>query len=458
MTEVIGMPAVGVSFMHAGGGNDEVLLAALEDRTPDFIAGDAGSTDAGPAFLGSGKGMTHRSGLKKAFETILPIVVSRKIPLIVGSCGMAGTREHLDEFRDIVEEVAREQGLHFNLGLIDSEQDKSALKASLRAGRISPLGPVPELTEDDIDRATHIVGMQGTEPVIDALNRGADVVLAGRISDSAMFAAVPIMRGIPLAQAWHMAKVIDHGFTNVEPVEGVRTSVFGIVGDDYFRVEATDPRGQVNAMRVAHATVYENNSPFHLLEPPGVLDISSCNFEQDDPRTVTVTGSEFVSKPYTIKLEGAERVGYRTITIGGIRDPELITQVDSFLASCTERVVQMASAQGISEDDYQFFFRVYGKDAVMQKWEPEGGTDAHEVAVIGEAVAETQEIANALINMAHVMLLHSDYPGRLHTTGNVAFPYSPSDIECDAAYQFNVWHVLELDDPLEACSVDVVEL
>jgi hypothetical protein len=94
----------------------------------------------------------------------------------------------------------------------------------------------------------------------------------------------------------------------------------------------------------------------------------------------------------------------------------------------------------------------------MQQWEPTAATGAHEIAVIGEAVAETQEMANALINMAHVMLLHSDYPGRLHTTGNVAFPYSPSDIECGAAYQFNVWHVLELDDPLEACSVDVVEL
>jgi hypothetical protein len=458
VTEVIGMPAVGVSFMHAGGGDAEVLLAALEERTPDFIAGDAGSTDAGPAFLGSGKGMTHRSGLKKAFEAILPIVVSRKIPLIVGSCGMAGTREHLDEFRGIVEEVAREQGLHFKLGLIDSEQDKSFLKANLREGRIQPLGPVPELTEDDIDRATHIVGMQGTEPVVEALNRGADVVLAGRISDAAMFAAVPVMRGIPLAQAWHMAKVIDHGFTNVEPVEGVRTSVFGIAGDDSFTIEATHPRGQVNAMRVAHATVYENSSPFHLYEPPGMLDISSSHFEQDDPRTVTVTGSEFVAKPYTIKLEGAERVGYRTITIGGIRDPELIEQVDSFLESCTERVVQMAAAQGITPEQYKFFFRVYGKSAVMEQWETEVGTAAHEVGLIGEAVAETQEMANALMNMAHLALLHSDYPGRLHTTGNVAFPYSPSDIECGAAYQFNVWHLLELDDPLDACSVEVVEL
>src|SRR5690606_26510635 len=125
----------------------------------------------------------------------------------IGSCGMAGTRDHLEEFRSIVQEVAAEQGLHFNLGLVDSEQDKDLLRRKLRDGRIRALAPAPELTEDDIDRASHVVAMQGTEPVIAAIEQGAQVILCGRISDSAMFAAVPQMKGIPLAQAWHMAKV-----------------------------------------------------------------------------------------------------------------------------------------------------------------------------------------------------------------------------------------------------------
>ena len=45
-----------------------------------------------------------------------------------------------------------------------------------------------------------------------------------------------------------------------------------------------------------------------------------------------VSGSVFMPSPkYQVKLEGAAIVGHRTIFIGGIRDPILIGQIDSFL-------------------------------------------------------------------------------------------------------------------------------
>ena len=40
---------------------------------------------------------------------------------------------------------------------------------------------------------------------------------------------------------------------------------------------------------------------------------------------------------YSVKLEGAAIVGYRTIFIGGLRDPILIGQLDSFLATIRKR-------------------------------------------------------------------------------------------------------------------------
>ena len=106
-----------------------------------------------------------------------------------------------------------------------------------------------------------------------------------------------------------MAKVIDHSGTNIEPTRGVSTHVIGIASDDHFIVKATDPNGRVSAHRAAHATTYENNSPNYLLEPPGMLDISDSQYEQVDPGTIKVTGSRFVERPYTIKLEGAELIG-----------------------------------------------------------------------------------------------------------------------------------------------------
>jgi len=458
MVEVSGMPA-GVGLMHGGfHGPNQALEEALERRIPDFLAADAGSTDAGPAFLGGDKGMTHREGIKQSLEYILPLALNKKVPFIVGSAALGGNAPGLQSFREIVEEISREKGLHFRVAFIDSEQDKGYLQQRLKDGKIKPLAPSPNLTEDDINRSTHIVGMMGTEPLVKALEQGAQVIIAGRTSDSALFAAVPIMKGIPLAPAWHMAKVIDHAATNIEPVPGVETSVIGIAGEDYFRVEPTNPLGICDAMRTAHATVYENNSPMHLYEPPGMLDISKCYFQQMTPNIVKVTGMTFDRKPYTIKLEGAEKVGYRAITLGGTRDPVVIGIVDEFLQVCKDRSIEHAKAQGINPENFKLFFRVYGKNEVMRDWEPESNLSARELGIVADCVADTQEIANAVMNMCHAQLLHYNYPGRIHTTGNFAFPYSPSDIECGPVYQFNVWHLLEPDDPLECCSIDIVDL
>jgi hypothetical protein len=84
----------------------------------------------------------------------------------------------------------------------------------------------------------------------------------------------------------------------------------------------------------------------------------------------------------------------------------------------------------------------------MGSWEPKHDSVPTEVAIIAEVVADTQEIANAALALARVTLLHSDFPGRMCREGNMAFPFSPSDIERGPIYEFMLQHVLETDDPL----------
>ena len=86
--------------------------------------------------------------------------------------------------------------------------------------------------------------------------------------------------------------------------------------------------------------------------------------------------------------------------------------------------------------------------------EPVRETRSHEVGILAEAVAKTQEIANAVVGLTRVTLLHSDFPGRLCKEGNMAFPFSPSDIERGAIYQFSLRHVVEPDDPLEMFPIE----
>jgi hypothetical protein len=179
-----------------------------------------------------------------------------------------------------------------------------------------------------------------------------------------------------------------------------------------------------------------------------LVDSTELKIAAVNDRVVRISGMEWKPAPYTIKLEGARRVGFSAFTIAATRDPGLIGQIDSFLEFVRESTATKVRALGISPNDYQLVLRVYGHDGVMGAWEPSQDTQPVELSIIAEAVANTQETANAALALTRVTLLHSDFPGRMCREGNMAFPFSPSDIERGAIYEFMLQHVVEIDDPL----------
>ena len=53
--------------------------------------------------------------------------------------------------------------------------------------------------------------MMGVEPIQEALKAGAQIVVAGRSSDTSIFAALPLLEGHEPAVVWHMAKILECG-------------------------------------------------------------------------------------------------------------------------------------------------------------------------------------------------------------------------------------------------------
>jgi hypothetical protein len=45
-------------------------------------------------------------------------------------------------------------------------------------------------------------------------------------------------------------------------------------------------------------------------------------------------------------------------------------------------------------------------------------------------------------------MLHYPYEGRKSIAGNLAFLYSPSDFDLGEVFEFNIYHLLEVDDPV----------
>src|SRR5258707_12147331 len=141
-----------------GAGVDRASLASAMKREPHFIAADAGTTDAGPAALGSGIPAFNRDAVKSDLFEMLRAGREGGIPVIVGSAGTAGTDIHVDWTLDIVRAICAEHDLSLKVAVIRSQQDPEYLLEMLAAGRIHALAPAPVLNEAAIRRSGAGVG------------------------------------------------------------------------------------------------------------------------------------------------------------------------------------------------------------------------------------------------------------------------------------------------------------
>jgi hypothetical protein len=457
MTEVRVLSASG----QIGSGFLESSLERGISLKPHVIACDGGSTDAGPAHLGSGKPHFSREGTKRDLRLMLRGRAKLDVPVIVGSCGFGGGDAGVDWMRDIALEIAKEEGLNFKMALVRSEQDKDYLKRRYREGRITPLNPAPPISEEIIDKSAHIVGMMGHEPIAAAIEQGAQVVLAGRASDTALFSTVPLMMGAGAGPAWHAAKILECGTACV--VQRKRPdSIMAWIRDDHFDVEPMDMDVQCSAQSVASHTLYENADPFLITEPDGTLDSHGSRYEALNDRAVRVYGSQFrKADRVTIKLEGAEMAGYQAIIIGGVREPFIIRQLDSWLdamrAKFAPRVQEMFAGR-LGPDDYDIHVRVYGRDGVMGKLEPLAHQVGHEVALLFTITSAQEATTDAIAKTFAHFALHYPIPEWRGLISGIAFPMAPSHVNRGPVYRFNLNHIVAPVDPLEMFRTEFVEV
>ena len=167
-----------------------------------------------------------------------------------------------------------------------AEQDKALIQRRVAEGRTKPLGRMAPLDAATVDRATRIVGMCGPEPYMRALDQGAQVVLGGRSSDPAPFAANAMRAQLPPGPAWYAGKMLECGAAPALPKGPDCLHV--IVREDGIICEPMGNRA-CTPMSVANHSLHENASPIRHVEPGGTLDTSDCRFE---------AVSDFLSKEF----------------------------------------------------------------------------------------------------------------------------------------------------------------
>ncbi|MCL1893289.1 MAG: DUF1446 domain-containing protein [Holophagaceae bacterium] len=430
------------------------FLKGMEEK-PDLIAVDAGSTDPGPYYLGSGKSFTDRVGVKRDLRYMITYGIKNKIPVVIGSAGGSGARPHVEWCRQIIEEIALEEKLSFRMGIAYADIEKSVVIKAIDAGQVTPLDDLPMPTPEEVNSCPYVVAQMGIEPIQALLTEGVDVVLAGRAYDPVCFSALPIMKGYDVALATHMGKIIECAAIAATPGSGA-DAVLGILYEDYFVLKALNPIRKFTELSAAAHSLYEKSDPYHLPGPGGTLDLSNVTFTELATGEVEVRGTTITpTNPYRIKLEGSSPVGFRTISIAGTHDPIMIASLDNILTEVKARVDDLLSKENV---EARVYFHVYGKHGVMGDLEKGNYPDPHEAGILIEVLAPTQEAADTVCSITRSTLLHYGYEGRIATAGNLAFPFSPSDIRMGQCFQFTLYHLMDAPDPSAPFNREIVTI
>ena len=438
------------------GPTDKASFQEALKLDPDFIGADMGSTDPGPYYLGAGTPHVPRIAAKRDIEMILEASVTRDIPCVIGTAGGNGARPHVEWTIRIIHEVAEEKGLRFDMGVIWADVPKQHLFDFLEQGQLEPLDGAPVAKDEWVEESTYAVAQMGVEQLAEGWRRGTKVILAGRCCDDAIFAALPVAEGYEKGLAMHMGKILECAGVAASPSFGFTTMV-AKMEDHSFTVFPTDPKRRATVASVSAHSLYERRNPLQEPGPGGVTDMSRSIFEQADKRTVRIAGSRWIPGPYKLKVEAARPIGYRSIAIAGVRGPIVLANLDTVIKEAEAVLAQ--EIRRIPKSAYRICYHKFGRDAVMKSLEPHP-VPGHELGLVIDVVAEEQEIASSIADLA-LMTIFSFGSSSLDlktSSGNLAPMFSPWTIPMGPAFEFSLYHLFPAADPLAPFDYDLVKV
>jgi hypothetical protein len=416
------------------------------ETKPDYYCCDSGSDDIGPVPLGNDTCVSPRNWQVHDLELMLLAARKQNVPMIIGSSGDTGTNSRVDSYVEIIQELATKHRLKpFKLVYFYSELEKAFLIEKMDNGfAIEGLDGRDNLTMEELDATSRIVAVAGVHPFIKALEWGADVIIGGRSSDAAVFAAPALYHGFSEGLSYYMGKVLECASFCAEPY-GAKESVIGTITNQDVKVTAMHPDQSCTIASVAGHAMYERSNPYYEAFAGGTLDMRECKYEQFDKKTTRITGPKFIpiDGKIKVKLEGSGFVGERYVGIVGVRDPYTIEHIDQVIEWARSQAKQQLKGQ-----DYQLYYHIYGKNAVMGNLEPIKEIKSHELGIVVESLANTKELAKEAAIIGSRQIFYARLPEVKGTAGTAAFLFDEV-LPVSPAFRWTLNHTIEVDDAMD---------
>jgi hypothetical protein len=262
-------------------------------------------------------------------KQILPACVERNIKVTANAGGV-----NVEGCADAVSEVARELGLggKLRIGLVTGDDIMGRLDEMLDRGielRNMDTGEPLATVRDRIQSANVYLGAW---PMVDALNRGAQLVITGRATDTGLTLA-PIIHEFGWKEDdWNLLSagtiaghIIECGaqasggncqydWRNIPDLANVGYPIAEASPDGTFVItKHGGTGGRVNIPGIKEQLLYEMGDPHEYITPDCVADFTTIRLEEVGPDRVRVHGIEGRPATEFLKVSISYSAGYKAV-------------------------------------------------------------------------------------------------------------------------------------------------
>ena len=264
-----------------------------------------------------------------AIESVLPAIVGRGVKVIANAGGV-----NPPACATAIRELARRHGVlgKLRIGVITGDDLLPQLDAVLAAGhglRNMDTGEPLETVRDRILSANAYIG---SGPIVEALRAGANIVITGRSTDTALTMA-PLRHEFGwLATDWNRlaagivaGHIIECGaqcsggnclydWRAIPDLANVGYPIVEGHEDGSFTItKHADTGGRICVHTVTEQLVYEMGDPRAYITPDVIADFTTIRLEDAGPDRVRVSGVEGRPPTDQLKVSIAYRSGYKAV-------------------------------------------------------------------------------------------------------------------------------------------------
>ena len=315
-------------------------------------------------------GAGYATDFVRMVERVLPRCREKDIKIVANAGGV-----NPQACRRAVAETIRKLGISgVKIGVVEGDDILADLKSLIDSGEEFRNMDTGEMLAPYVDKVMSANVYIGAEPIVEALQQGADIVITGRATDPSVVVA-PMMYEFgwtmddyhKLAAGTIAGHIVECGaqctggnFTNWRDVPNMARIGYPVIearpDGDFVVTKHAGTGGLVNVQTVTSQLVYEMGDPACYITPDCIADFTSIQLNQESDERVRVSGIQGAPATDTYKVSISFKDGYKLVGQLTVAGPDAVEKAKL----CAEIVFDRVALDVVEFTPEERFVEMFG--------------------------------------------------------------------------------------------------